>query len=114
MGLQPTTVHEVDDLVGCRSPRRIKASLWSITSAAEVQDNVELGASLNVLLGRLEPVTDRLWELHAEGHTMDWFCFVGSHATEHAVGLDRLLLTRLLALPGHLLLDVYSDGEDGG
>jgi len=99
--------------VGRRSPRRTKEGLWSITSAADVQDDVELGASLNVLLGRLEPVTDRLWQLHADGHLMDWFCFVGSHATEHAVELDRLVLTRLLALPGHLLLDVYPDGEDG-
>ena len=86
--------------------------MWSLTSAPDVRDGVELEASLGVLLERLEPVMDRLWELHAEGYQIDWFCYVGSHAMEHAVELDRSLLTRLLALPGDLLFDIYPDDQD--
>lgn len=87
--------------------------MWSLSSAADTQDHVELEASLDVELERLEPAAERLWELRAERHRMDSVCYVGSHRTEHAVELDRSLLTCLLALPGRLLLDVYPDGESG-
>jgi hypothetical protein len=42
----------------------------------------------------------------------NWYCWVESHATEHAVELDRQLMQRLLTLPGDLWLDVCGDGED--
>jgi len=112
LGIQPTTVHEVGELVGRRSPRVVQAAMWSLDSAVDVGDGVELGTSLTVLLDRLEPLTGRLWDLYADGHMFDWFCFVGSHATEHAVELDRPVLARLITLPGDLLLDVYPDDKD--
>lgn len=40
----------------------------------------------------------------------DWFCYIASHDAEHAAGLDRQTLQRLLALPGDLWLDVCGDG----
>ena len=60
----------------------------------------------------LEPVADELWSLVAEGWTADWFCYLGSGALEHAAEFDRELLSRLLALPGDLLIDVYGDDDD--
>ncbi|MBE8522516.1 hypothetical protein ILP97_34365 [Amycolatopsis sp. H6(2020)] len=62
-----------------------------------------------VLLDRLEPKADALWRLTDQGYVADWFCLATSQATEHAIELDRLLLRRLLALPGDLLLDVMGD-----
>jgi len=88
--------------------------MWSLGSAADAEYGVELGTALTVPLERLEPLADRLWDLHAGGHWIDWFCFVESHATEHAAKLSRSVLVRLLALPGDLLLDVYPDDEDRG
>lgn len=40
---------------------------------------------------------------------MDWFCYLGSHAAEHAAELPRTLLQQRLDLPGALLPDVYED-----
>ncbi len=80
--------------------------LWTLGTA------LSSGTSLTVLLDRLEPLTGRLWDLYADGHRFDWFCLVGSHATERAVELDRPVLTRLITLPGDLLLDVYPADED--
>lgn len=67
---------------------------------------------LGRLLGVLEPVAGALWELVDAGCEANWFCWVESHATEHAVEIDRQLMQRLLALPGDLWLDVCGDGED--
>jgi hypothetical protein len=43
-----------------------------------------------------------------------WFCYIASHATEHAAELDRQTLQRLLALPGDLWLDVCGETGPGG
>jgi hypothetical protein len=58
------------------------------------------------VLDVLEPRRAELWELAEAGYRADWFCLVASHATEHAVELDRGLLARP---PGELLLDVCGD-----
>ncbi|PRY36687.1 uncharacterized protein DUF4279 [Umezawaea tangerina] len=83
-------------------------SLWLLSSA--LPPDGELADHLHWLLDRLEPKAGVLWRLVDEGYAADWFCLAASGATEHAVELDRPLLTRLLALPGGLLLDVM--GED--
>jgi hypothetical protein len=57
-----------------------------------------------------EPHAEQLWNLVHAGYQANWFCYLASHATEHAAELDRQLLQRLLALPGDLWLDV--SGED--
>jgi hypothetical protein len=64
------------------------------------------------LLAILEPRAAGLWELTASGYDANWYCWVESHATEHAVEINRQLMTRLLALPGDLWLDVCGDDED--
>ena len=60
----------------------------------------------------LEPRTGDIWNLVQQDYEANWFCYVGSHATEHAVVLDRDLMTRLVALPGELWLDIYEDGPE--
>lgn len=76
------------------------------------QPGVELSDQLGRLLDVLEPRVAELWRLVDEGWEANWFCYLGSHAAEHAAELDRELLRRLLALPGDLWLDVYSDADE--
>ncbi len=57
-------------------------------------------------------MAEGLWKLISLGYEIDWFCYVGSHAMEHAVELDRAVMTRLLAVPGDLLLDFCDDAPD--
>jgi len=104
-----------DDLRGRSGVRRASGDtpgVWLLGSSAHPRPGVELAASLQQLLDRVEPVTDRLCSLAAEGYTVTWFCYIGSHAVEHAVELDRVTLTRLLTLPGDLWLDIYPDDGD--
>jgi hypothetical protein len=57
-------------------------------------------------------VTAPLWELIHTGYDANWFCYIASHATEHAAELDRQTMQRILALPGDLWLDVCGDDTD--
>jgi hypothetical protein len=112
LGIEPTRAGEAGDRVGRRSTARRAESLWLISSALGIEDEVELGEQLGRLLAVLEPVAEALWELAGAGYEANWYCWVESHATEHAVEIDRQLMQRLLALPGDLWLDVCGDGED--
>ena len=113
LGLQPATAFEADTPVSRRrAPRTRGYSLWLISSSPHVEPDVEIGVHLRRLLSILEPVTVRLWELADAGYEANWYCFAASHATEHAMALDRSILQRLLALPGDLWLDVCGDGAD--
>ena len=112
LGIQPTGAHEAGDPVSSRSARTRDSSRWLLTSSPEIEDGTELGEHLHRLLAILEPVTGRLWELASEGYDANWYCWIASHATEHAAELDRATLQRLLALPGDLWLDVCGDGTD--
>ena len=112
LGVAASRVSEAGAEASRRSPRVSERALWVLASAEEPQDGVELAESLQAVLTHLEPVATLLWELARDGYEADWICFVGSHACEHAVELDRDLLARLLTLPGQLLLDVYADDDD--
>ena len=108
LGVRPTTAAEAGTPVSPRS-RAVRAdSLWCLSSPAP-SAGTELAAHLAWLLDVLEPRRARLWELVEAGYRADWFCLVASHATEHAAVLDRVLLSRLVALPGDLLLDACGD-----
>ncbi|TDV48829.1 uncharacterized protein DUF4279 [Actinophytocola oryzae] len=106
LGLEPTDGFEVGDRVGRTGSVR-RRSLWSLSSGLPPES--ELAAHLDWLLDLLEPRRDLLWRLADQGYTADWFCLAASGAAEHAVGLTRPLLTRLLTVPGDLLLDVMGD-----
>ena len=110
--VEPTSAGEAGDRVGRRSTARRTESLWLISSASGIEDEVELGEQLGRLLAILEPVAGALWELADAGYEANWYCWVESHATEHAVEIDRKLMQRLLALPGDFWLDVCGDGYD--
>jgi hypothetical protein len=97
LGLQPTGSGE---------------SVWQLSSSAKSETGVELATQLRRLLAILEPVTEQLWDLTRQGYEANWFCYLASHATEHAAELDRELLLRLVALPGDLWLDACGDGVD--
>jgi hypothetical protein len=112
LGVPPSRMHEAGEPVSSRSAGRRESSIWLLYSSPDIETGTELGEQLGRLLDRLEPVGAALWELVGEGYEADWYCWVASHATEHAVILDRATLHRLLALPGDLWLDVCGDGGD--
>jgi hypothetical protein len=112
LGLQPAAAFEANSPVSRRKPQRTRGySLWLISSSPTIEPDVELGVQLRRLLAILEPVAEPLWELAHAGYEANWYCFAASHATEHAIELDRPILQRLLALPGDLWLDVCGDDE---
>jgi hypothetical protein len=107
LGIEPTATGEA----GRRSTAIRAESLWLLSSGPGIEDGVELSEQLQRLLAVLEPVTSALWELVNYGYEANWYCWVESHPTEHAVEIDRHLMQRLLALPGDLWLDVCGDDE---
>jgi Domain of unknown function (DUF4279) len=90
-----------------------ETSAWLLYSSPDIEAGTELAEQLGRLPDRLEPVSAAIWELVGQGYAADWYCWIASHATEHAAILDRALLRRLLALPGDLWLDVCGDDVDG-
>jgi Domain of unknown function (DUF4279) len=111
LGLQPTQAFEAGTSTR-RSPHTRDCSLWLLSSSEQLELDVDLSEQLRRLLAVLEPVATPLWELIDAGYEANWYCWVASQATEHAVELDRTVLRRLLALPGDLWLDVCGDGPD--
>jgi hypothetical protein len=109
LGIEPSLSFEAGTPVSSRSTNLRDSSAWLLSSSASIEDGVELAEQIERLLRLLEPLAARLWELVTQGYQANWFCYVGSHATEHAAELDRDLLTRLLRLPGDLWLDVCGD-----
>ena len=112
LGIQPTRALEAGDRVGRRPGTTRDSSAWLLASGSGIEAGTELAGQLHRVLAVLEPVTDALWDLVRAGYEANWFCYIASHATEHAAELDRQTLQRLLALPGDLWLDVCGDGFD--
>jgi len=112
LGIQPTLSGEAGARVGRRS-RTIRAeSIWTLSSGPDIDESVELADQLDRLLAMLKPHSAMLWKLVESGYEANWYCWVESHATEHAAEINRHLMQRLLDLPGDLWLDVCGDGED--
>lgn len=80
--------------------------MWILRATEDIEDGTELSTQLERLLAVIEPKREQVWSLVEQGYQANWFCFVESNPAEHAVELDRSLLTRLLALPGDLWIDV--------
>jgi hypothetical protein len=112
LGVQPTRTYEAGDPVSRQSAHTRDSSLWLLTSSPAIEPGTELSEHLHRLLAILEPATGPLWELVNAGYEANWYCWIASHATEHAAELDRSTLQRLLALPGDLWLDVCGDETD--
>jgi hypothetical protein len=112
LGMQPSEALEAGAPVSSRSSRTRELSLWLLNSGPEIEADSDPAEHLRRLLTVLEPVTGQLWQLVRAGYEANWYCWVASHATEHAVELDRPTLQRLLVLPGDLWLDVSGDDEE--
>jgi len=112
LGLQPTRALEAGHRVSRRSEATRQSSAWLLSSGPAIEEGVELAVQLQRVLAVLEPVTATLWDLVSEGYEANWFCWIASHATEHAAELDRRTMQRLLALPGDLWLDACGDDFD--
>jgi len=112
LGVRPTRAIEAGAPVGRRSAHVRDSSTWLLSASSGIETGVELATQLDRLLVILEPVTPLLWGLVEAGYEANWLCYVASHATEHAVELDRPLLRRLLEFPGDLWLDIAGDGTD--
>ncbi len=111
LGILPSRKFEVGDRVSRRSQATRRSSAWLLNSNSGIEDGTELAQHLRRLLDDLEPVTAQLWDLVHAGYQANWFCYIASHATEHAAELDRPTLQRLLVLPGDLWLDVCSETD---
>jgi Domain of unknown function (DUF4279) len=94
LGIQPTRAFEADDRVSKRSASVRDSSLWLLASSPAIETGTEIAEQLHRLLGILEPATEALWEVARSGYEANWFCFVASHATEHAAELDRQTMQR--------------------
>lgn len=112
LGIEATRAREAGDPVGRRPGQTRDSSIWLLSSSPNIETGAELTEHLHRLLALLEPVTGPLWELAESGYEANWFCWIASHATEHAAELDRNTLRRVLALPGDMWLDVCGDGMD--
>jgi hypothetical protein len=112
LGLQPSRALEAGTRVSSRSTHTRDLSLWLLNSSPQIEVGGEPAEHLRRLFTVLEPLAKPLWELVHAGYEANWYCWVASHATEHAVELDRPTLQRLLALPGDLWLDVAGDVAD--
>jgi hypothetical protein len=111
--MQPSRALEAGAPISSRSSQTRELSVWLLNSSPQIETDSDPAEHLRRLLAVLEPVTEPLWELVRAGYEATWYCWVASHATEHAVELDRPTLQRLLALPGDLWLDVTGgDSED--
>jgi hypothetical protein len=111
LGIQPTLEIGAGVHVGRRSAAVRREALWTLSSGPDIEEGVEIADQLDRLLAVLEPRAAALWELIEAGYEANWYCWVESHATEHAVEIDRQLMERILALPGDLWLDVCGDEE---
>ena len=112
LGIQPTLEIAAGMRVSSRSPTVRRDAVWTLSSGPDIDEGVEIADQLGRLLAVLGPRASALWKLTEAGYEANWYCWVESHATEHAVEIDRELMLRLLALPGDLWLDVCGDGED--
>jgi hypothetical protein len=112
LGIHPTRALEAGERVGRLPGAARAASAWLLSSGPTSEEGTELAEQLGRLLAVLEPVATQLWDLARAGYEANWFCYIASHATEHAAELDRQTMRRLLALPGDLWLDVSGDGLD--
>ena len=92
LSIRPTRAHEAGDPVSSRSAKVRDSSAWLLTSSAGIEAGTELSEHLHRLLAILEPVSALVWELVQEGYEANWFCYIASHATEHAAELDRTTL----------------------
>ena len=99
LGILPSRAFEAGDRMSRRSQAARGSSAWLLTSSLGIEDGTELAEHLHRLLDDLEPVTAQLWDLVHAGYKASWFCYIASHATEHAAELDRHTLQRLLTLP---------------
>lgn len=104
LSITPDDAHEAGD-ANTRSGRPWAAAQWSIRST--LPDAEPLSAHLEELLDRVEDVSPLLLQLHDEGLTMDWFCFIGRENGQGGPSFKPDLLQRLGALPAVLELDVY-------
>lgn len=112
LGIAPDEAAEAGTPAGARTAAVRGWSIWMLRSGPRPTDGQELAAALHLVMDRLEPAKDALWELVEAGYWANWFCYLGSAALEHAAELDRSTLQRLLTLPGDLWLDVYPEDEE--
>ena len=110
LGLEPGSSPEDGSDGASGAAVRLEGSTWLLST--NISDDTDLERQLNDLLDLLEPRAAVLHALVADGCVANWFCYLGSHAAEHAAELPSSLLRRLVSLPGDLWLDVYGDGHD--
>jgi Domain of unknown function (DUF4279) len=111
LGVAPSRTVEAGERMTPRASIA-RQSYWSLSSGDIPEPGAELADSLTRVLNQLHPLRAKLWTLAETGYEMDWFCYLGSHATEHAAEIPREVMHQLLDVPGTLLLDIYDEDDD--
>lgn len=112
LGLQPTRVHDRGDLISPRNPNSSlrQHTTWALTSA--LPDTEELIDHLSWLLDHVEPRLPAVRDLCQAGCAVRWVCFVTAKPTGNAVWLETETLSRIVAIGGALVLDLYDSEPD--
>jgi Domain of unknown function (DUF4279) len=109
LGLVPSFSAERGEPITPRHPTRLRdRSLWRLDS--RLDDHQPLHHHLADLLDQLAGKHQVLTEL-AVSYDIDWFCLAATDNTQGSVELPHELIARLAAIPGDLVLDIYT-GED--
>jgi hypothetical protein len=106
LGLAPSFSAERGEPITPRNPTRLRDhSLWLLKS--RLDDHQPLHHHLADLLDQLTGKQSALAEL-AVSYEIDWFCLAATDNTQGSVELPHELIARLAALPGDLILDIYT------
>jgi Domain of unknown function (DUF4279) len=106
LGLAPSFSAECGEPITPSNPTRLRDScLWRLDS--RLDDHQPLHRHLVDLLDQLVGKHQVLTEL-AVSYDIDWFCLAATDNTQGSVELPHELIARLAALPGHLVLDLYT------
>jgi hypothetical protein len=105
----PSFSAERGEPITSRHPTRLRdCSLWGLDS--RLDDHQPLHHYLADLLDQLAGKHQVLTEL-AVGYEIDWFCLAATDNTQGSVELPHELIARLAAIPGDLVLDIYTDED---
>jgi hypothetical protein len=109
LGLAPSFSAERGELITPSNPTRLRdRCLWRLDS--RLDDHQPLHHHLADLLDQLAGKQPALTDL-ADSYDIDWFCLAATGNTQGSVELPHELIARLAALPGELVLDLYT-GQD--
>jgi Domain of unknown function (DUF4279) len=106
LGIEPARAIEAAHRLGRAE------SVWILSTGWGAHHAESLTGQLARLLAVVEPHASTLWELADMGYRANWYCQLEPGAGRRHVEIGRQLMSRLLALPGGLQIDVGGFSDD--